>query len=141
MHAKFHRLGYSLGVAGSGITCVPFNSWWKEDELAYGEHSEVKLIFVDQKRYDLAKNLNVNLVVSGMIDGTTSIDDTLNSSSADWPELNAQDEDVAVVLYTSGSTGLPKGVMLTHLAIVNAMLGFYALEINNSHYQRTPFTS
>ena len=68
---------------------LAFNSWWKEDELAYGvEHSEVKLIFVDQKRYDLAKNLNVNLVVSGNVDGAASMEEALNTSADDWPELN-----------------------------------------------------
>ena len=45
----------------------------------------------------------------------------------DWPESNASDEDLTVLLYTSGSTGLPKGVMLTHLAIINGLFSFYTL--------------
>ena len=43
-----------VALAAFGVTVVPFNSWWKTEELSYGiEHSEVKLIFADTKRFQL----------------------------------------------------------------------------------------
>ena len=117
-----------LALAGYGATAVPFNSWWKTEELDYGiEHSEVKLIFVDPKRYELIKNHEIRKVVTEPIDGCVSYEEISNTENLDWPEDNATDEDLTVLLYTSGSTGLPKGVMLTHLAIINALFSFYTL--------------
>ena len=117
-----------LALAGYGVTAVPFNSWWKKEELDYGiEHSEVKLIFVDQKRYELLKNHKIKKVVTEPIDSCITYEEIANNMVEDWPESNASDEDLTVLLYTSGSTGLPKGVMLTHLAIINGLFSFYTL--------------
>ena len=117
-----------LALAGYGATVVPFNSWWKNEELDYGiEHSEVKLIFVDPKRYELIKNHKIKKVVTKPIDECITYEEISNTKNLDWPEEDATDEDLTVLLYTSGSTGLPKGVMLTHLAIINALFSFYTL--------------
>jgi len=117
-----------LALAGYGATAVPFNSWWKTEELDYGiEHSEIKLIFVDPKRYELIKDHKIKKVVTRPIDGCISYGEISETKVSDWPQDNATDEDLTVLLYTSGSTGLPKGVMLTHLAIINGLFSFYTL--------------
>ncbi len=117
-----------LALAGYGATAVPFNSWWKTEELDYGiEHSEIKLIFVDPKRYELIKDHKIKKVVTKPIDGCISYGEISETKVLDWPQDNATDEDLTVLLYTSGSTGLPKGVMLTHLAIINGLFSFYTL--------------
>ena len=117
-----------LALAGYGATAVPFNSWWKTEELDYGiEHSEVKLIFVDPKRYELLKNHKIKKVVTEPTDDCVTYQEISNDEVENWPESNASDEDLTVLLYTSGSTGLPKGVMLTHLAIINGLFSFYTL--------------
>jgi len=117
-----------LAIAAHGATAVPFNSWWKTEELLYGiEHSEVKLVFVDDKRYELIKDTSVNKILLNKVDGHVTYQETISKEVNDWPELNAEDEDISVLLYTSGSTGLPKGVMLTHLAVINGLFSFYTL--------------
>ena len=118
-----------LGIAAHGATCVPLNSWWRGDELKYGvEHSELKLLFVDEKRYQYTQDLDVLQVLkTDSASEAITFNDAIQNACTDWPEKNATDEDVSVLLYTSGSTGLPKGVMLTHLSVANAILGFYTL--------------
>ena len=117
-----------VALAAYGVTAVPFNSWLRKEELSYGvDHSEVKLIFADQKRYQLLKELNIELIVNEKLDGVKTYDEISSGNTKNWPEANATEEDICVLLYTSGSTGLPKGVMLTHLAIINALFSFYTL--------------
>ena len=117
-----------VALAAYGVTVVPFNSWWKKEELSYGiEHSEVKLVFSDTKRYESLKDLNIEIIVNEPIDNKQTFNKIVSGTSAGWPEANATEEDISVLLYTSGSTGLPKGVMLTHLAIINALFSFYTL--------------
>lgn len=117
-----------VALAAFGVTVVPFNSWWKTEELSYGiEHSEVKLIFADTKRFQLIQHLNIQCVVTGSSETQDTYDLVSAGDAANWPEANASEEDVSVLLYTSGSTGLPKGVMLTHLAVINSLFSFYTI--------------
>jgi long-chain acyl-CoA synthetase len=49
-----------------------------------------------------------------------------NAAEAVPPAAPTRETDVAVILYTSGTTGQPKGAMLTHLSIAHSVLHFQA---------------
>ncbi|ABE38427.1 AMP-dependent synthetase and ligase [Rhodopseudomonas palustris BisB5] len=57
-------------------------------------------------------------------DGARPFDDLLAASPADAPIAAMHEDDTAVILYTSGTTGKPKGAELTHLSILHSAYAF-----------------
>ena len=114
-----------LGVAKAGLVHVPFNYALVGDELAYLlRQSSSRALFCDP---DLAAKIEV----LGER-GRTEIAGTLRDGGAQadvlaWAQRRGGDEPLAVdlddreivqLLYTSGTTALPKGAMLTHRSLV-----------------------
>ncbi|MDP4836131.1 MAG: acyl--CoA ligase [Burkholderiales bacterium] len=62
-------------------------------------------------------------IAIGSYEGSECYDAWMDASTP-TPVVDVQEEDTAVILYTSGTTGRPKGAMLTHLGIVHSSMHY-----------------
>jgi len=103
------------GTSASGRVQVPLNFRWAEPELAYAlEDSGARLLFCDRDPGELAQ----------LVDRVVRIDlgeyDELLAASEEIPfdEQAVDENDLAGLFYTGGTTGASKGVMLTHRNLI-----------------------
>ncbi|NNU89587.1 long-chain-fatty-acid--CoA ligase [Anoxybacillus sp. CHMUD] len=112
------------GVFQTGAVMVPLNIRLKPDDYVFIlNHSESKVLFVDYELYHLIAPVKEQLqtiehiIVHGKTDDIYEIayDAWLAQySSSPFERPDIDENDVCSLLYTSGTTGNPKGVMLTH---------------------------
>ena len=117
-----------FAVAKRGAIFVPLNFRANAEELRYMiSHAEAKIVLagdryldvVDSIRRDLPSVREVIAVEGGP--GLT-YEELIRSSSADELVCEIGDDDTTILMYTSGTTGRPKGVPLRHDALVTYVL-------------------
>ncbi|TYL49961.1 acyl--CoA ligase [Nocardioides sp. BGMRC 2183] len=94
-----------------GAIAVAFNAWWSPNETAYGlEHSAPKLLVVDAKRAAALPETDLPVLTF-----ETDIP-ALAAANPDAPLPSAEvaEDDPAVIIYTSGTSGRPKGAVHSH---------------------------
>ena len=119
-NSNFFIVNY-FGVIKSGAICVPINPALSSDEIKYIIDSlQIKLIFTQNKYSEKIKALDYKEVE--IITDQNELSATYKQKNNDNEDNYTEDidikEDVAVILFTSGSTGNLKGVMLTHYNLI-----------------------
>jgi long-chain acyl-CoA synthetase len=119
-------------VTAIGAVAVSLNAWWQPDELAYGlEDSGTRVLVADAERARRAADACARLGVRVL--GVRAGDDlpagadryeALLHLGAVLPLRDVGPDWDATILYTSGTTGHPKGAVSTHRAILSALLAF-----------------
>jgi acyl-CoA synthetase (AMP-forming)/AMP-acid ligase II len=117
-----------FAAAKLGAIFVPLNFRAKADELAYMiSNSETKVLFVGSRYLDMIKGMlpqlpSVKECRAIDPESSPSYEDLVGSSSPEEVACEIGDEDITILMYTSGTTGRPKGVPLRHNAFVTYVL-------------------
>ncbi|MGJ8536587.1 MAG: class I adenylate-forming enzyme family protein, partial [Parasphingopyxis sp.] len=128
-----------------GAIAVPLNGWWTGGELEYGlTDSAAKILIADGSLYQRIKphlenlptlekvvvtrpagDLDRDVVALSDLIGTSH--DWVSLPETDFPEADIGPETDASILYTSGTTGQPKGAVATHRnSLTNLLSSAYA---------------
>ncbi|MEM6709286.1 MAG: class I adenylate-forming enzyme family protein [Pseudomonadota bacterium] len=120
-----------MAATSIGAIAVAMNSLWTGDELRFAiDDSEPKALVLDGERLARLAPLEPSLAERCLAirceppPGVRALDVQLSDQPATMPAAEFGPDDDAIIFYTSGSTGHPKGVLSTHRAVLSALLNW-----------------
>jgi long-chain acyl-CoA synthetase len=120
-----------FGVVRAGGIFVPLNFRIRQDELVYlVNKAEPEVLFVGSRYIDMVNGVRSQIpsvkhfiVIGGKAEGMASYDQLIADGSPEDKTLaELKDEDIAVLIFTAGTTGFPKGVPQDHNAYSSYVL-------------------
>jgi long-chain acyl-CoA synthetase len=120
------------GITQVGAIAVSLNAWWTTDEIDYAlEDSGCALLIADRERIERAAPVLERLGIPAVAvrcegdlpSGVSRLEDVI-VPGAPLPDVEIAPDDDAMILYTSGTTGFPKGAVSTHRAVLTALTCF-----------------
>ncbi|MFB0561082.1 MAG: long-chain fatty acid--CoA ligase [Candidatus Lokiarchaeia archaeon] len=125
------------GISQTGAITVPINPMLKQHDIEHivNDSGIIDTLICSSILYPNIEKVREEVEIENVIvygekkPDTTSLQELMEKYPAKPPEVKINPkEDLSVLLYTGGTTGLPKGVMLTHYNIVSNVYQMVALE-------------
>jgi len=131
-------------MLAKGITVPAYTTYTERDYEYIIDDCEPTIVIVsDKNQYEKVKNIipkknfikkvimfeNINDLDNNIILNIDNIFKKENYNENIFGDLKIQRKDIACIIYTSGTQGNPKGVMLSHGGIINNCEGAYSLLI------------
>lgn len=144
-----------IGATSIGAVAVPMNGWWTTQELDYGfEDSGARVVIADRERIArLLPIIDKHQLQVIAIDDCSSLDQPVTQfahllrdyAGAAMPAVDVAPDDHATIMYTSGSTGHPKGALSSHRGILSALHSWMTMgvaskmaDVAGDHQNRPP---
>ncbi|KAL3535361.1 hypothetical protein ACH5RR_003822 [Cinchona calisaya] len=131
-----------FGASYRGAISTTANPFYKPAEIEkQAKASKAKLIITQacyvEKVKDFAKENNVTIMcIDDPMEGCLNFSELLSADENDIPAVKINPNDVVALPYSSGTTGLPKGVMLTHKGLVTSVAQQVDGENPNLHFHK-----
>ncbi|MBS4172904.1 long-chain fatty acid--CoA ligase [Bacillus sp. FJAT-49736] len=132
-----------IAIMSIGAISVPIHSTLPADQVSFiAKNADCKLIFAqnEQQSKKLHQSLSHTIITLSPVKNVLSLDDIIDLGKqhplTDWEsrwQMIGRD-DIATIIHTSGTTGIPKGAMLTHGNILSNIEGvqFWVLEAKST---------